>query len=355
MINTVPRLRFSDLFKFINPKKYNLKTLTDYNFIWSDSGALAIANICNQISSDHGNAHINLLLPNYFCGQTLKYLRSSNVNLFFYSFKDNLIPDFDEIKEIGRNNKIDALIHVHYFGKIAFQEEIKNTADYIKSILIEDCAHIISPISYDKWVGDYIIFSPYKFYALPICNLTLSKKTLWENTQERKFPFIWILKQLLKKYLKRNKSVKWHRNITYNQAKPKKISPNKVVSNLAIDFLNNFNQYKNQRILISKALIKLLLTFPGWRLLINFNNQDNPYLIAMICDTKKIAKERFNALNKKEQIVFQWPDIPYELNEDFNKKEQVLDLYDRVICFPIHHHFNISEHINRINKIMTSF
>ena len=69
--------------------------------------------------------------------------------------------------------------------------------------------------------------------------------------------------------------------------------------------------------------------------MINFTENDCPYLIPMICETKEIASRRFYILNKKYQIVMQWPDIPLELKslKDINK--EIYQLVDKVLFFII--------------------
>ena len=87
---------------------------------------------------------INFWLPDYFCNSALLYLKEQNINFNFYPLREDLSPDYEQIKEMLREDDYpDIFLAANYFGKkIEFMKlfEIFKKTD---TWLIEDCAHIL--------------------------------------------------------------------------------------------------------------------------------------------------------------------------------------------------------------------
>ena len=134
--------------------------IENYNFIYhGNSCSELLAKLIFELKKIF-NKNLNVYLPAYFCGQSLKYLRALNINLFFYDLTEDLLPDFKELDKSYLINKIDVLIIVHYFGrKISYKELslfLKNKAGIY---LIEDCAHLESPRVSSNWLGTLDFFT----------------------------------------------------------------------------------------------------------------------------------------------------------------------------------------------------
>ena len=182
---------FNNIFDyFIFSKKQNLKILTHGYTFFDNSGSEILAKLISTLNIEN-DKNLNVYLPGYFCGQSLKYLRSLNINIFFYKLSEKLLPDYEYLKELDFKNQIDVLILVHYFGRIRGQADAAKFAKNNQIILIEDCAHVDNPFRHDLWVGDYLIFSPHKHFSIPFVGILFSKKNMNLLTMRYSNKFFW--------------------------------------------------------------------------------------------------------------------------------------------------------------------
>ena len=54
--------------------------------------------------------------------------------------------------------------------------------------------------------------------------------------------------------------------------------------------------------------------------------------MGMLCDSAEIAKRRFDIINRKTQLVMQWPDLPLEI-KDTDVEDQCCFLVERTLYF----------------------
>ena len=292
---------------------------------------------------------VNFFLPGYFCGQSLKYLRSINVNFIFYKLTSDLLPDYEELENLAKSNRVDYFLIVHYFGRIKGQLKAAKFAQEKKTILIEDCTHIISPLISRKWVGDFLFFSPYKHFDIPEIGFLLSKKEM--NLMQNGFlnNYSWRIKKAIKKFTGYKNNSSWGTVISGSSLNFKLKIPSIKSQERAINLMKLNKKDINNRMNEIVNLKKTLYSIPGWKPFIVFKKGDLPYLIPMICDNKLIAKDRFNMLNIENQIVMQWPDIPIELMQIKEIYQQTNDWVERGLFFLIPN--NIDSLILKIDKI----
>ena len=170
-----------------------------YNY-FGNSGSELLAKLIDNLNS-FNKRKLNVYIPGYFCGQSLKYLRLINVNIKFYKLSNDLMPDYEYLELLTYQNKIDILILVHYFGKIRGQEKAINFSKRNNITLIEDCAHIKNPILFNSWVGDFLIFSPHKHFDIPQIGILFSKTKLDIIIKKHTNKYFWFLKKLLKRFI----------------------------------------------------------------------------------------------------------------------------------------------------------
>tara|TARA_B100000242_G_scaffold126304_1_gene89057 strand:+ start:4638 stop:5753 length:1116 start_codon:yes stop_codon:yes gene_type:complete len=334
---------------FIFSKKQYLKILTHKYTFFDNSGSEILAKLISTLNIEN-DKNLNVYLPGYFCGQSLKYLRSLNVNIFFYKLSEKLLPDYQYLKELDLKNKIDVLILVHYFGRIRGQADAAKFAKNNKIILIEDCAHIDNPLRHDLWVGDYLIFSPHKHFSIPFVGILFSKKNMNLLNMRYSNKFFWFLKSFLKKFIKYDRKTKWGKIFNKNTSDFEKYSPSIFIQNLAINCIKKQNREKKSFLNNIDLLNKKLSNISGWKPLISFYKKEIPYILPMVCDSKEIAKRRFYLLNKKYKIAMQWPDLPEEIKyENIIFKKEIFDMVDKIIFLKITNNFsNIFESLNLI-------
>ena len=79
---------------------------------------------------------------------------------------------------------------------------------------------------------------------------------------------------------------------------------------------------------------------------------DSSYVLGMICDSKEIAKRRFNLLNQNYQLVMQWPDLPLEINQDNEILAQTKKWQGSVLFFFIHQQLDTSIWIRELERVL---
>jgi hypothetical protein len=343
----------------IDIKRWSTKEQTaptlqdDYSdYFWSAGGSEALAQICGDLGSTKGQV-INVYLPSYFCGQSLRHLRALPINLFFYSIDSELLPIYSNIRTSHRVNPVNVLVHVHYFGSIKAQEESRDLANELDAVLIEDCAHIISPYALDNWRGDHLIFSPHKHFPLPKIALVISKNTRTNMTFKNygRFPMAWFVKELIKKFINKRRTVKWKKKWTSQYEFLNSYDVNFFTRRAALSYLLDFKIPAEQRLLNARLLVAQLSGIGGWKPLQQIDQICAPYLLGMICDSAEIAERRFNIINRSSQVVMQWPDLPYEIkNTSFADQNSML--VERTLFFFIHQKVNIKEMSKRLDNLI---
>lgn len=354
MFYSSPRLTLAELKKWRPIAKRVLNTPNGYNYIyWCSSGALSLGAICLEVFTEK-KRRINVYLPGYFCGQSLRYLRALPVNLHFYALNESLLPNYSELDKTKNIEEIDIFVHVHYFGQIAGQKKSSDFCNNYDAKLVEDCAHIMGPELSHKWEGDYLIFSPHKHFPLPPVALIISRNKCpsIKIHEEDKFPFEWMLREALKKVIPFKKNVRWKRTWTQNEEAVDLTSSNSKLVSVTSGYLENHLPDSIVRKNNSIDLIKLLADISDWSLLQEQSSLNCPYLVGMICSSAEIAERRFSMLNKNTQLVMQWPDLPIELSGELRLLEQCTNWLDRTLFFFTHQQLNARKMNDKISKII---
>jgi hypothetical protein len=119
MFGLIPSLYSSDIKRWFRNKGKSLTLREGYeDYCWSSGGAEALATICKHVAKSK-KREINVYLPGYFCGQSLRYLRSLPIKLCFYPLDAALLPDYSKINASHKDFSVDIFVHVHYFGSPA--------------------------------------------------------------------------------------------------------------------------------------------------------------------------------------------------------------------------------------------
>ena len=174
--------------------------LSSHYISWHSSSSYSLAKICISLYRTNGYRNLTLLLPSYFCGQSLRFVRSLPfVELYFYPITSSFSPDFKQIANDLCSTRDYIFMHVHYFGSYIDPSSSLEFCHLHNAVLIEDCTHLASPSLDFEFHGDFLLFSPYKFFALPPIALTLSASPLGSDSFS-KFPisFFWLFKRLIR-------------------------------------------------------------------------------------------------------------------------------------------------------------
>lgn len=338
MIWPVPLISFSDFKYWFLGGGTKLQPPLGYSSLhWYQSGAAALAAICEQIGLNSSRP-INLLLPSYFCGQTLRYVRGLSVTLHFYELTDELLPNYESILQQYEPGSIDLIIHVHYFGCVSGQEQSRNLANRLGARLIEDCAHVISPEANHSWLGDYLVFSPHKNFPLPKIGLVIcgGKFDLSTGASSVRPLLSWIVRQIAPRVFNKPSKTRWGRVWSAGTTKFDVGLPSDLSVRAANLYLKCYEAAARKRAENVSLLKEMLSTVPGWKIFGSCVNDGATYLFGMVCDTPELAKKRYEILNNRVRLVMQWPDLPVELLKLDCSTKQVCDWVDRALFFTVH-------------------
>ena len=214
---------------------------------------------------------------------------SSNM-AYFYPIDQNCIPHCDVFLSNGYTKEEMKL--VHETRKILNDPQIQITRDFCDKndiVLIEDCAHIIHPSSSNIWVGDYLFFSPHKHFPVKNGSILYSKNDLKSEIIRRNmtFPYMWYVKNIAKKTLLSFKKIykTSSQEILFSNTtiKPTYRQPSFKEINHLDNLTNNLLEIIEIKKQNFEKLKKLLESYDGWSLLVDFQREDVPYIIGMKC------------------------------------------------------------------------
>jgi len=327
--------------------------LNDYVAEWYLSGAEALAALVYNCEMKRP---VTILLPAFFCGQSLRFLRQGNAVILFYPLTNTLQPDYEWIKSLLEKQQVDFFLHVHYFGQINFQDESRLLCDKYGMCLIEDCAHIIHHSICKQWRGDFLLFSPHKFFPVAHGGLLYTKKQYRYHKTESVafFPWQWYMKQFIKRYLCffRRKSEKRKISWSSQSETPSFQSPSAVEKVLLESVVDDLEQIVEKRRQNRKTLTNLLLKYDNWMEISNFRSDDVPYLLGMRCSGLDVANERYTAFAKSGVPVMQWPDLPAEIMYSNETYKNDIKRTEEIIYFFLHEQLDIVQYVKCIRDVL---
>lgn len=336
-----------------NRKTYYEELYSDL-FLMSES-CMSIRLILNAVKEAENKDMVKVLLPDYFCNQTICSFEESWVDIVYYPIKGDMDPDWDYLKTYIKGNEFDVLLFTHYFGKyhgsISKAKEICNNHD---SILVEDCAHVLYPTGKIGTSGDFVIYSPHKQLpimdgAVLVCNQNDQKPVVaeindWIKARYKNLPLrvgstSWYIKKSLQKL------IPIHRGLTYypgvhNSNQMGSIHEPKRMSRESYNTLCDFTylDFKKAAYLRRENLEMmnyiLALKYPDIMPLI-YNDVDTPYVaVYSLKNVQDKAKITMNLIAEGFTVLY-WPDLPYHMN-GVDGHEDMKQLSENIIVIPIH-------------------
>ena len=325
--------------------------------LWLDGGAEALSYICSHLTNDQQKP-VRLLLPAYFCGQSLRYLRQDGVEFLFYSLNDDLSPNTSTIEPLINQKKANVFLHVHYFGLLI---ETQSSAEFCKrhsAILVEDCTHFVSPLIKMNFVGDFLFFAPHKLIPVQRGGLLLAKSELpdLQTQKQGQLSISWYLKRIAQRYLIRNnfwqRQVKWEiiwsddvEVVQYN-------APSQLEIELMTERLNYPQALIDARRSNASRIAKLIESEDNLQLLKNFSQHDVPYIVGLrftkLSNLHKFAK----ALNQFNCPYMMWPDLPTELAMAEGNFQADLDRTMLTLFLFVHEEIDINTYTTSIKKAL---
>jgi lipid II:glycine glycyltransferase (peptidoglycan interpeptide bridge formation enzyme)/dTDP-4-amino-4,6-dideoxygalactose transaminase len=124
--------------------------------------SVVFLNIIISFLYDHYNRPVSIVLPGYFCADTIKVLDHKKVQLHYYRITEQLTPDWHHCETIVKQEGVDIFLLVHYFGVVSDGKKSKEFCNNNNILFLEDCAHMLCPGDKIGRNGDIVFYSPYK-------------------------------------------------------------------------------------------------------------------------------------------------------------------------------------------------
>ncbi|WP_036270461.1 DegT/DnrJ/EryC1/StrS family aminotransferase [Methylobacterium sp. WSM2598] len=132
--------------------------------IWLSRSSWGMAALVDALT-EANERPVTAWLPEYFCDQALWPMRQRQVELRFYPVDSWARPEWNRIDIAGPGPKLFFL--VHFFGHPSDGEQARSVCDATGALLVEDAAHALGPARGIGEVGDFVFYSPWKFFEAP--------------------------------------------------------------------------------------------------------------------------------------------------------------------------------------------
>jgi len=106
-------------------------------------------------------------VPDYYCEGALYHLRAGGARLVFYPVDAALRPDWQACAALLTAGAPNLFLLVHYFGTVNDLAGARAFCDAAGARLLEDAVHVLRPVGGIGTAGDFVCYSPRKFFALP--------------------------------------------------------------------------------------------------------------------------------------------------------------------------------------------
>ena len=322
---------------------------------WFSRSAWAMKTIALWWAQSHDAQPPNVWLPDYFCNQSADLLRETGAKLTFYPIKPNLEPDWEACQKlISNGSSPDLFFLVHYFGHALDGAQALSFCRQNDTLLVEDAAHVLTPVNGIGTWGDFVFFSQHKLIPTPDGALllaqtsqTLPNKEFLANAAPRNpssSHWAWMTKRALQKLMPEwvlRSRVRHLPGFDFDQ------QPTATTSSAEISQIGQRLIHKSCNNLTARAEQRKAAA-NGWREAFNARD-DNctpffseeaegaaPYRFVLQCPDKQAASARFTALRKIGIAVETWPDLPPEVMAKPSQHETALELRHTLLFLPVH-------------------
>jgi hypothetical protein len=143
--------------------------LKDSASLFALSQASHAFSLIARSSSRNSSKPVRFWFPDLFCDDALKPLREVGrdlgVAIVFYPVNSDMRPDWAACSRIA--GPPDYFVLVHYFGQRNDIDQARTFCDRHGAKLIEDATHVLGPAGAIGGGGDFVCYSPRKFFDVP--------------------------------------------------------------------------------------------------------------------------------------------------------------------------------------------
>ncbi|MDA9287284.1 peptidoglycan bridge formation glycyltransferase FemA/FemB family protein [Amylibacter sp.] len=305
---------------------------------WFSRSAYSLAFIAKCRQKVAKRDSITVWIPDFFCNSSLQPLRAAGVELIFYPISNLSTPDYEACDILAENKSVDIFLHVHYLGQPLPADLSSDFAKKHSAWLVEDAAHIFSPVEGVGEMGDCVMYSPHKHLPIPngaILLLKMDGPSCFGDDDRCKLLF----KENIDDYINSNsakshKSLKWlvkrivqrlgfrsRKRIPQFQPKSSDMADlgpagmSSLAKKLLFLLIPNLSAIKAKRCLIKDNWKETLLWSSSGLLKSLSLVETTPYLAGFYSDTQIKMKKNFDWLGSEDVKlpVTTWPDLPPEV------------------------------------------
>lgn len=106
-------------------------------------------------------------LPEYFCNEAAGLLRTGLADIAVYPVTRDLDPDWRACEALAAVSPPDVVVLIHFFGRAGDATGARAFCDRHGARLVEDATHVLRPVDGIGEAGDFVCFSPRKFFDIP--------------------------------------------------------------------------------------------------------------------------------------------------------------------------------------------
>jgi len=327
---------------------------------WFSRSAWALLAIVRWWCAINNKTSPVIWLPNYFCNEPISPLRSTDSEIAFYPIKDDLNPDWPICRDMAEEKPPDIFILVHYFGRTSDGSVAKLFCKDVNAHLVEDAAHVFTPTVDIGHHGDFTIFSPYKFLAIPHGGLLVVNNHKYVEAIGRSVAqfnhstpntFGWIAKQALKKILPAFavRIISKQGSLSYFEDPVlRALAQTPRLGTYALRMIHSavpaFDDIAQRRKQNARALRILFDPQPDCAPL--FTDQEEgeaPYRFVLKFNQPNDANNMFAKLTAAGCPVESWPDLPPEVLKNAGENEIAVRLRKTLIFIQIHQSIDIDQ------------
>jgi lipid II:glycine glycyltransferase (peptidoglycan interpeptide bridge formation enzyme) len=246
---------------------------------------------------------------------------------------------------------------VHYFGQESDVVGARSFCNERNALIVEDCTHVLIPQGQLGTLGDFVIYSPHKWLAIPDGALLIARDKILAKTkvpdgdlvnsiknQIQLFPkdefsvlnwaikqFIFAISPMLGGYIAKRKS---QRQKTPNHASLEGAHQSKLSKRLLVKEINRLEFYRWKRF-ENAALLERSYNHQG-TLLLSDSGVPSPYLFRERIMDSRESRGRLIDLRNIGVPCLQWPDLPPEVSQNASDHRIARELSDQAIYFPVH-------------------
>jgi hypothetical protein len=295
-----------------------------------------------QVIATERRRPARVLLPAWFCGQSLLPLRAVGAQLTFVPVDASGVPQWPA------DGNADMIVAVHSFGCPTDLSAAVALRARTNALLIEDCAHVLQPAPGMGEAGDAVIYSPHKTLGLPEGAVLVTRQPGLSDRLRIALgdlppappPSRWAVKRMVQRLIPdvlRPRLPMGGPPDFLSDPPVGEAAPLTGASALSLSLMAGacMAQQAAARQRNAQALRSALSGLPAWA---PFFAHDGPapYRFALLCDDTGVAEARYARLRQFRLPVESWPDMVPEVAAAPQEFGHALDLRRRILLLPVH-------------------